>query len=634
MRLLSTGVNKKVTFVSLILTIPFIIWVGQQGSMDNQKQDGIIYVGLEIPFYGADVLGSSGLLVPEVTTMYHLVMDRLFTLGPTGRIVPALGLTAQPSEDGKSWDIALRRNVTFHDGTDFTADAIVHHWKRLLNPENKFRGRSFFKPVLDVKKINAHKVRFILEHPWGAFLNVLSDEVHSFAYIPSPIAVAEATHGDSPVGTGPFKFDKWNKGDHFSVIRNDNYWQKETAFLEKIVFRQIPDAQTRYATLASGEVDVIAVDRGTIIQKAMKDDSMAVYPSQGSGAEIILINVTKPPLNDIRVRRALALANNQKQHIKMVYQNTIPFIHHPFGKEIFCKNSSYPEYDLEKAKQLIKDYSQPVEIECLHSNTLRGRNIGELLQQLYGKIGIKFTPIPTNSGSQVMKVVKKNFQMATWRILSTRDHGTGLLRSFHSQGTGNWTGYKNPEMDGLLEAQQRETNPYTRQEILCKIAALINTDVPFLYRGGRRFHVIARKKINNIQLAGEMVDFSQAWITGRKNNPWGKQNELAAKSPVDCSDPGDIEAVRKVILGNWKGKDKWGGVMRVAFRPDGTVTSSRGDHGGSAEYKICGNTIFWRPPGAMLLVKLEENILKGYWEASGYKGDFTVKKVPVNLTTN
>ncbi len=629
MRLFS-GVNLKVTIISLIMIIPFIIWIGQKTSFDNQKQDGTIYVGLEIPFYGADVLRSSGMLVPEVTAMHNLVMDRLFTLGPTGEHVPALALSAKPSEDRDFWDIELRRGVKFHDGTAFNADAIVHHWKRLLNPENKFRGRSFFKPVLDVKKINAHKVRFILEHPWGAFLNVISDEVHSFAYIPSPKAIAENTHTEAPVGTGPFKFDKWNRGDHFNVVRNDNYWEKGKPFLKKVVFRQIPDAQTRYASLVSGDVDVIAVDRGIIIQKAMKDTSMAVYPSKGSGAEIILINTTKPPLDDIRVRQALALANNQQRHIQMVYQNTIPFVHHPFGSEILCKDIAYLEHDLEKARKLIKDYGRPIEIECNHSNTLRGRNIGALLQQLYGKIGIKLTPKGTHPGQQIMKVAQRDFEMATWRILSTRDHGTGLFHSYHSKGTGNWTGYKSPEMDALLEAQQSEQNPYRRQEILCEIAALINKDIPFLYRGGRRFHVIARKKIKNIQLVGEMIDFSQAWIKGPKNNPWGKRNELAAKSPIDCSDPGDVEAVKKAILGNWKGKDKWGGTIRAAFRSDGTVASSRDERRGSGKYKICGNTIFWRPNSALLLVKLNEGKLTGYWQASGMKGDFILEKVSEN----
>ncbi|MCP4020271.1 MAG: hypothetical protein GY729_00380, partial [Desulfobacteraceae bacterium] len=583
--------------------------------------------GFEIPFYGIDVLGSGGVFTPEITSMAHLIMDRLFTYGPTGQPVPALGLSATPSDDGKSWDIVLRQGVKFHDGTRFNADAVVHHWKRILNPDSKFRGRSFFKPITDIVTIDEYTVRFILKHPWGAFLKVISDEIYTFAYIPSPKAVEELTHNEAPVGTGPFKFEKWNNGDHFSVVRNNEYWQEGKPYLDKIVFRHIPDAQTRYAALVSNQVDVIAVDRGTIIQKAMKGDTMAVYPSKGSGAEIVLVNMAKPPLDDIRVRQALALANNQKLQIKMVYQNTIPYVHHPFGAQIPCDGCFYPEHDLEKARQLIKDYGRPVEIECLHSNTLRGRNIGELLQQLYQKIGVKLTPLGLHPGNQVMRVVNKDFQLATWRILSTRDHGTGLVRSFNSQSTGNWTGYKSAKMDDLLELQQVEQNPYRRQEILCEIAGLLNTDVPFFYRGGRRFHVIAPGKIQGISFAGEMVDFSLAWIKGFKDNPWAKRNEKDAKSPVDCSDPGDVEVVKNAIQGAWRGKDMYGAILNAAFGPDDSVTSSRGEYKSTSKYKVCGSTIFWRPPGALLVVSLEGEELKGHWEYSGYTGKFTLKRL-------
>ena len=620
------GANKKTTIISLILLLPFLVWFSFNTSDYNQKQDGTLYVGLEIPFYGIDVLRSGGMLNPETTTMSHLVMDRLFTLGATGQVNPMLGLTAQCSEDGKAWDLTLRKGVKFHDGVDFNADAVVHHWKRILDPKNKFRGRAFFEPVTDIEKINPYQVRFLLKHPWGAFLKVISDETYSFAYIPSPKAVKDEIHNEAPVGTGPYRFHKWNNGDHFSVVRNDDYWEKGKPFLERIVFRHIPDAQTLYASLVSDQVDLIAVDRGTIIQKAQKNDAFRVYPSNGSGAEIILINVEKPPLNDIRVRKALALANNQKLQIKMVYQNTTPYIHHPFGEQFICEDVNYPEHDLKKASALIKDYGQPIEIECIHSNTLRGRNIGELLQQLYGKIGVKLNLVPLHAGGQIMRVVEKKFQLATWRILSARDHGTGLLRNFHSQSKGNWSGIKNHDLDRMLEAQQREENPYLRQKILCQIAGFINENALFLYRSGRRFHVIANKKANNIVLKGEMIDLTSTWIKGFKDNVWAKRNEQNAKSPVDCSDPGDTEAIKQAILGPWKGRDNYGAVIQANFFEDGKVHASRNERQGSVNYTICGDTVFWRPPGALLVVTIKDSLLKGYWEYSGYKGEFTLKK--------
>lgn len=624
---MTKGVNRKVTVGSAILLIPFLVWFGFNTADYGSKQDGTLYVGLEIPFYGIDVLGSAGVLNPEVTAMCNLVMERLFTAGPTGRPEPVLGLSADVSGDGKTWDITLRQGVRFHDTTPFNADAVVHHWKRILDPENRFRGRSFFEPIVDVKKTGEFTVRFILAHAWAPFLSVLSDESYLFAYIPSPTAVDALTHNEAPVGTGPFQFDKWNNGDHFSVRRNEHYWQEGKPFLERVVFRQIPDAQTRYAALVSLQVDAVAVDRGTIIQKADAEETLDVFPSAGNGAEIILLNLDRPPLDDIRVRRALALANNQQRHIRMVYQDTVPFVRHPYGEGVDCGTAAYLEYDPDAAKALIRDYGKPVEIECLHSNTLRGRNIGELLQQLYAPVGITLKPVAQHPGSQIMRVVNKDFQMATWRMLSSLDQGTALLRTFHSESKGNWTNTQFPELDRLLEAQQTEGDPYSRGELLCNIAEFINENVLVLYRSGRRFHVIANEKVRGIGLAGEMLDLSSAWIKGYKDNVWARRNEAAAKSPVDCSDPGDIETVRQQIIGQWKGKDNYGAILRAEFKADGTVTASRGDRGGTVKYTICGNTVFWRPPGALLVVSPEAGQIRGHWEYSGYTGKFSLNRV-------
>jgi ABC-type transport system substrate-binding protein len=619
--------NRKSILLTVLLAAPFAVWVWNEVAKENQKTDGTLYVALPVPFYNLDVLGSSGLMQPEMTIMNNLLMERLFTLGPTGDILPELGLHAEPSGDATTWDITLRQGVVFHDGSPFNADAVVHHWGRILDPENAFRGRAFIAPLKAVQKVDDHTVRFVLKHPWAAFLSVISDEVYTFAYIPSPAAVDAGSHGETPVGTGPFRFDKWNKGDHFSVARFDRYRREGEPYLEKIVFRHIPDPQTRYAALIADQVDAITVDRGAIIQRALNNEELTVFPTRGSGAEIVLLNTSRPPLDDRRVRRALALANNQALHVRMVYRNSIPLVEHPLGDGFDCPEVDYPAHDIQAARQLMADYGQPVAVECLHSNTLRGRQSGELLQQLFDPIGVALKPVGINPGGVIMKVVEKDYQMTTWRILSARDHGAYLYRAFHSRSPGNWSGYHSAALDVLLDAQLLETDPDRRRQIMCDIAAHLNTEAVVLYRGGRRFHTIAKKKVNGLASAGEMVDLSSAWIRGRKDNPWARRNELDAKDPVDCSDPGDIEAVRQAILGPWRGKDAYGAVINVRYSANGTVEASRGSRGGTAEYTICGDTVFFRPPGALLVMKLENGVLNGHWEYSGYQGTFTLERL-------
>jgi len=413
----------------------------EKSQSKNTKYGGVIYFGVEAPFHGFDVLGTSGFINPTQAPLNNLIQEPLFRMDQSGNLIPVLGLTATQSSDGSIWEIKLREGVIFHDGTVFNADAVLHHWARILDPENKYRGRQIFEPVRKVVKMDEYMVQFILDYPWSSFLQVISDELYLFAFIPSPKAVEDGTHDRKPVGTGPFKYGKWNSGDHFVVYRNNRYWQKDKPLLNKVVFRTIPDHQTRYASLLSGQIDVITLDRGNLIQKAKENPSLYAFQSEGNGAEIVIINTTKPPLDDIHVRRALALANNQELHVKMVYGDSIPVIHHPFGEWFKCMDDGYLEYDLEKARQLITKYGKPVEIECLHSNTSRGRNIGELLQQLYKKIGVKLISTGIGTGPQIMKVMKKDYQLATWRIPPSADHGPQLYRSFHSQSPTNFTGY-------------------------------------------------------------------------------------------------------------------------------------------------------------------------------------------------
>ncbi len=595
----------------------------------NSKYGGALYFGVETGFHGFDVLGSGfgGLLIPSMATLNNLIQEPLFRMDKDGNSIPVLGLSATPSEDGFFWDIKLREGVFFHDGAPFNADAVVFHWGRMLSPENNYRGRKLFQPIQKVEKIDEYAVRFILEHPWRPFLKVMSDELYLSAFIPSPKAVKEETHQRKPMGTGPFKYEKWNSGDHFVVIKNDRYWREGAPYLNKIVFRSIPDHQTRYASLIAGQLDAITIDRGNLIQKAEKNDTLYVHQSQGNGAEIVMMNTLKPPLDDIRVRRALALANNQELHVRLVYGNAIPLIHHPFGERFNCMDDGFPKHDLEKAKRVIAEYGKPMELECLHSNTSRGRSTGALLQQLFKKIGVTLKPVPLDAGSHIAQVLKGNYQLATWRIPGSIDMGPQLYRSFHSKSPTNYTDYGSPRMDGLLEAQRTETDPDKRGEILCDIARLLNHDAPVFYRGGRRRHIVTRKKIRNItDVSGVSVNLATAWIDENiRFNMLAFEIEQNAAVPFDCPDPGDVDAVKAAVRGAWIGKNNLGHALKMVFNDDGTITGGRTDSGEkTTKYIICGQKIHLISAVKVVMTVVGDKI-EGTWEKSGYKGTFTLE---------
>jgi 4-phytase/acid phosphatase/peptide/nickel transport system substrate-binding protein len=478
----------------------------------EHRYGGTLTFGVEAEFAGFEVIKSSSRLAINGATAANTIMEPLFKMDQDGNLIPVLGLSAKLSEDGKIWSIELRKGVKFHDATLFNADAVVAHWQRMFDPKNKFRGRAALAAIESVEKAGDYSIRCRLKHPWLPFKRVMTSTRTLTNLIPSPKAVESGSQNRAPVGTGPFMFKEWSAGDRFTVVKNPGYWKKDIPYLDTIVFKPMPDSQTRYASLKSGQLDLIWSDRGNIINRAMKDAALQVYQSDGNGAEIFILNTTKPPLDDIKVRQALAHAHNQARHVNMVYKDSIPIVHHPFGIDVQCADDGYREYDSEKAKQLLSSYSNPLEIECLHSNSPRGREIGEITQQLMKDVAVQANPVGLNFGPVVKKVISGQYQISTWRMSSRPDQGPALFITLHSKSRGNFSHYKNPEMDKLLMAQRLETDPAKRQQLLCQIARLINEDVPILYRGGMRSHVIARKAINGIaDFSHGIVRLERAW---------------------------------------------------------------------------------------------------------------------------
>lgn len=476
------------------------------------NQGGTVTFGSENDFRGFDPLKINALSICGAIAN-STIHERLFDTDSKGNLIPVLALSATPSKDGTIWTIALRQGVSFHDGTPFNADAVVYNWSRLLDPENKFRGRSSISPIRSVEKQDAFTVQFKLSHIWLPFPKILTDTRALYCYIMSPKALEEDTQSRAPVGTGPFMLEEWKSGDRFVVKRNPNYWQREKPYLEKIVFKPVPDHQTRFASLESGQMDVIFMDRGHIIERARKNKSLVHYQGDSNGAETALLNTTKPPLDDPRVRRAIAHAWNQAVYVDMSYKNSIPLAHHPFGNELQCGDAGYRIHDLEKAKSLIEQYGKPVEFECIHTNTKRGREFGLMLQQFCKKIGVTVKTKGMDISPIVKKVFSKDYHISSWRIPPMTDHGPYLYKYFYSSSRINATGYNNPKMDELLVAQQMETDPEKRENILCDIAALLNADVPLLYRGGRRIHIIAKQDLMGLpEIRNGVLDISNAWI--------------------------------------------------------------------------------------------------------------------------
>jgi len=442
-----------------------------------------------------------------------LIMEKLFELGAQGELLPILGLSATPSSDGKTWTVQLREKVQFHDGTPFNADAVVSHWQRLLKPENRYRGRMLMSPVVAVDKGGAFEVRFHLKHAWKAFPAVMTGSRGFTSRIPSPKAVQEDTQNQSPVGTGPYVFQEWKRGDRIVLTKNQNYWQKGKPYLDEIILRPISDHQSRYAALASGQVDMMVTDRPAQVKKLTADPAYATYVLERAGAVVMAMNCSKPPLDDVRVRRAIAHAWDQKKYIRASFKNIVPSCQDWYGPKLTCGDVNYPEHDLVKARALIAAYGKPVKLEYIHTATPRGREAAVILQQMLKEIDVTVKPVPSDFPGIMKQLFGKQYDICSWLIPDFEEMSIITMAVIHSKGPWNVYQYNNAEVDQLLLEQRLSTDASIREKALCTVARKVNADAPFLYLYGRTFYIFAKKNVRNITIPEHRVPpLGDVWI--------------------------------------------------------------------------------------------------------------------------
>ncbi len=479
---------------------------------DEPVRGGSITVGLETDLRGFDpikgrVLGNSA------ATVINVIEERLFDFDPDGGLIPVLATGMESENGGMSWLVHLREGVTFHDGTPFDADAVVAHWARILSPV--YIGGLFLRPMESVEKVDSHTVRFHLKHPWAPFAGAITLPIGFAPYIPSPTAVTAETHHRQPVGTGPYMFKEWSSGDRLVVVRNPNYWRDGPPYLDEITFRFLPDQQTRLASLQSGDIDVMWMDRGTTIRSAQKDDELVAHEAIGGGSLIIfMFNASKPPLDNPLVRRALSHAWNQPVALRVMYRDTQSAITHPYGAALDCGAAGYREHDIAAAKALLAEFGEPVELEMIHTTTPRGREAGQMLQQFFKRVGVTLNLKPVDQLQLRQRVFTNNYQISGWRIGDSGDQGPQLFGLFRKGSPYNIMKYNTPEMDALLDAQRETVDPAARAKLMCEIAEKINQDAPIVYAGGRRHYAFSRPRLKGIPpLTNGVIRLGDVWVT-------------------------------------------------------------------------------------------------------------------------
>jgi peptide/nickel transport system substrate-binding protein len=487
------------------------------GAGHAQKQGGSITVGLELDIPGFDPL-KVGVFDTSAETAAAAIFDTLTALDDKGEARPKLALSWSHSDDFKSWTFKLRPGVKFHDGTPFNAEAVKANFDRQKDPANKCRCAFYIAFINDVQAPDELTVVYNLKDP-SVNLPAIITLQSSNNVIQSP--TAWKTKGDdynrNPVGTGPYILKSWTAGDRMVLEKNPDYWNKGHPYLDRIVLKPLPDAQSRFASLQSGEADLVWDDEydADNIARALKDPKMTVHTYAGSGAAVYAFNTKVAPFDDVRVRQALVMAIDRNKMSQAVTNGLSRTASNPYGDGswVKCADDGALPTDVEKARALIKDYGKPVDFKMLVTATPRGRTIGQVLQQFWKRVGANMEIEQVDQATIVPRAFMRQFQLTPWRIVDLADPDPQMYANFHTGSPVALANYSNPELDRLLEHARTTADTAKRIEDYCAVSRLINKEAIWFWTFQNTYYAISSAKLKGLpKIYGGVIDVSNVWM--------------------------------------------------------------------------------------------------------------------------
>jgi peptide/nickel transport system substrate-binding protein len=263
------------------------------------KMDVTIGMQLEPP--NLDPTGGAAAAIDEV--VYANVFEGLTRFGADGSILPALAKSWEISEDGLTYTFMLNEGVKFHDGTDFNAEDVKFSLDRARADDSTNAQKALFADIASVEVVDPATVKVTLSKPNGSFLFNMA---WGDAVIVAPESAAD--NAANPVGTGPFTLTEWVKGDRVELGRYDGYWGTPVK-LDKVTFKFISDPTAAFAAMMAGDLDAYpAFPAPENLVQFEADPRFEVITGSSEGETILAMNNKKAPLDNIKVREAIAHA--------------------------------------------------------------------------------------------------------------------------------------------------------------------------------------------------------------------------------------------------------------------------------------------------------------------------------------
>jgi peptide/nickel transport system substrate-binding protein len=462
------------------IAIALILVVGGIGIAAQGQEARALVVGFTVDIQTLDprlVFNTQGI------SMMNHIYEPLVTYDARGNLQPKLAESWE-TPDATTIRFHLRRGVKFHNGEPFDASAVKYTLESITNPDSRSPQRAFLAAVDHVNVVDQYTADVKLKGP--AARNVLRTLTYWGLIMPPRFSQQSGERFSNAIGTGPYRFVEYRPGERLVVERNPNYWGKPGG-MSRIVFRVIPESGTRVAALEHGEIDIaynFPIDQ---INRFRGHPSMLVFSRPTVRLAYVAFRVDRKPLDDIRVRQALAMAINRAEISNQLLGGRGRVADSVLPPEVFgyAKAGEIPAYDPGRARELLAQAGQAnfrLRFGTSNGRFQNDRQIGEAIAAYFQSVGIRVELDAPEFGafsSETFRADSKyDAYLISWATNSLEADFT-MTPNFHERFSSR-TMYKNSEVTQLIDRARGTVDDKSAQDLYRRIQEIVIRDLPWV----------------------------------------------------------------------------------------------------------------------------------------------------------
>lgn len=438
----------------------------------------------------------------------HSIYDGLVRVGPDGEIVPLIASGWEISDDGLTWTFSLNEGIKFHNGDTLTSADVAATFERILDPDLASPKVNEFQTITSISTPDDHTVVFELSESTPSLIAAFASGWG--AILPKHLIEADHDFGNSPVGSGPFKFSRWVRDSSLELTRFDDYFRGAAA-IDGVTLTFVSDSSIQLQGLRAGQFDVIDQPAAADLDAIEANPDLNLESFASGLVNVAAMNTRREPFNDVRVRQALNLAVDKEVVMGVAYGSG--FLTGTFmeaGSPWLPADLEPWPYDPERAKELLAEAGHPDGFSfTLTLPQLYDAHIlaGQIVQSQLAEIGVNADIEIVEWGVWLNEIYggPRDFDMTLVGHTGKLDP-TGRLGGYNADT--NYVGFTTPRLAELLELGAVEADLEKRQEIYGEALWILHDEAPWIFLGTPYVRATTRANVEGFWLTPLLDTFN------------------------------------------------------------------------------------------------------------------------------